>query len=264
MATTDKYDRQLRLWGANGQRALMDAHILLIQADSVGTETLKNLVLPGVGAFTILDDFTVDQQDLGCNFFVEEQSLLRPRAEVVTELLCEMNSDVTGFAKVANFQNLFQTEPEYFCAFSLIVSANLPEQQLLPLAQLCWERRIPLLVVKSYGLVGSVRLQLRAHSVVESRSEADAFDLRVSRPFPGLQVFCESAAKEMATLDSLEHAHVPYPVILHAAIALWRAQHSKNPSTFAEKDAFKAQIKGMSRDYNNEVNFHEAVRYTYM
>ena len=103
MATNDKYDRQLRLWGANGQRALMNAHILLIRgiiissditfnliynqrliwdtvtykyddcilvnwslsADSVGTETLKNLVLPGVGSFTILDDFIVDQHDLG-------------------------------------------------------------------------------------------------------------------------------------------------------------------------------------------------------
>ena len=82
MATNDKYDRQLRLWGANGQRALMEAHVLLVQADSVGTETLKNLVLPGIGAFTILDDFIVDNHDLGCNFFVEEQSLGRPRAEV--------------------------------------------------------------------------------------------------------------------------------------------------------------------------------------
>lgn len=134
MATSDKYDRQLRLWGANGQRALMEANILLIQADSVGTETLKNLVLPGVGAFTILDDFIVDQHDLGCNFFVDEQSLGKPRAEVrvssmpslhyivlivvcmgqvVTELLCEMNADVKGTARVANFLNVFQTG-EYF------------------------------------------------------------------------------------------------------------------------------------------------------
>mgnify|MGYP005991438941 CR=1 FL=1 len=86
MATNDKYDRQLRLWGANGQKALMDAHILLVQADSVGTETLKNLVLPGVGAFTILDDFIVDENDCGCNFFVEEKSLGKPRAEVNTKI----------------------------------------------------------------------------------------------------------------------------------------------------------------------------------
>lgn len=45
-----KYDRQLRLWAAQGQQALEDAHILLINSGSgtVGVETLKNLVLPGM------------------------------------------------------------------------------------------------------------------------------------------------------------------------------------------------------------------------
>ena len=44
-----KYDRQLRLWAANGQQALEDAHVLLLNSGSgtVGVETLKNLVLPG-------------------------------------------------------------------------------------------------------------------------------------------------------------------------------------------------------------------------
>ncbi len=48
-----KYDRQLRLWAASGQQALEDAHILLINSGSgtVGTETLKNLVLPGTSDF---------------------------------------------------------------------------------------------------------------------------------------------------------------------------------------------------------------------
>jgi amyloid beta precursor protein binding protein 1 len=44
-----KYDRQLRLWAANGQAALESASILLVNsgAGTVGVETLKNLVLPG-------------------------------------------------------------------------------------------------------------------------------------------------------------------------------------------------------------------------
>lgn len=48
-AKDQKYDRQLRLWGANGQKALEDAHVCLINNGSgaVGVETLKNLVLPG-------------------------------------------------------------------------------------------------------------------------------------------------------------------------------------------------------------------------
>lgn len=44
-----KYDRQLRLWAASGQAALESANLLLVNsgAGTVGSETLKNLVLPG-------------------------------------------------------------------------------------------------------------------------------------------------------------------------------------------------------------------------
>lgn len=45
-----KYDRQLRLWAASGQAALESANILLVNSGpgTVGIETLKNLVLPGM------------------------------------------------------------------------------------------------------------------------------------------------------------------------------------------------------------------------
>ena len=82
MATNNKYDRQLRLWGAEGQRLLSEANILLIRADAVGSETLKNLVLPGLRSFTILDDYVVDESDLGNNFFCTSESKGKPRAEV--------------------------------------------------------------------------------------------------------------------------------------------------------------------------------------
>lgn len=42
-----KYDRQLRLWSANGQEALEKSRLCLINATATGTEILKNLVLPG-------------------------------------------------------------------------------------------------------------------------------------------------------------------------------------------------------------------------
>ena len=109
MATSDKYDRQLRLWGQAGQQSLMNSNILLIRADSAGSEALKNLVLPGIGSFTIMDDFVTSSTDLGCNFFVSSSSLGKPRAEVVCELMLEMNPDVKGYARVANFKNMLQT-----------------------------------------------------------------------------------------------------------------------------------------------------------
>lgn len=93
-----RYDRQLRLWAASGQQALEEAHILVLNSGTgtVGTETLKNLVLPGMGNFTIIDGATVTEDDLGVNFFLEESSLGKSRAEECARFLVELNPDVNG------------------------------------------------------------------------------------------------------------------------------------------------------------------------
>lgn len=98
VAKQPRYDRQLRLWGATGQMALENSHILLINSGPgvVGLETLKNLVLPGIGNFTIQDAAVVDEADLGVNFFLEEQHVGGFRAEHTCNLLKELNPDVQG------------------------------------------------------------------------------------------------------------------------------------------------------------------------
>lgn len=93
-----KYDRQLRLWAASGQDALEHADIVLLNAGSgaVGIETLKNLILPGVGNFTIVDEAEVQEEDLGLNFFLTEDSLGQSRAQQTAMYLQELNPEVTG------------------------------------------------------------------------------------------------------------------------------------------------------------------------
>ena len=78
--------------------ALENSHILLINSGPgvVGVETLKNLVLPGIGHFTIQDSTVVSEADLGVNFFVEEEHLGGYRAEHTCSLLKELNPDVQG------------------------------------------------------------------------------------------------------------------------------------------------------------------------
>lgn len=261
MATNDKYDRQLRLWGANGQRALMQAHILLINADAVGTETLKNLVLPGIGRFTVLDEKKVTPGDLGNNFFVTADDVGRSRAEVVSELLCEMNPDVAGFAITA-YPNDGSVGAEFWTQFTLVIAANLVEDQLMGLSTICMDHRVPLMVVRSYGLLGCCRLQLHQHEIIESKPDSDPYDLRIANPFTELESYCQSF--NMAEMKSLEHSHTPYIVILYHAIMNWRRSHNGNlPANFADKEAFKFSLKGMSRDFNKEQNFEEAVKEAY-
>eukprot|EP01039_Chlorochromonas_danica_P004628 gene4628-5070_t len=263
MATHDKYDRQLRLWGAEGQKFLMQSSILLIHADAVGSETLKNLVLPGIKSFTILDDHCIDEADLGSNFFTIPEAKGKPRAEIVAQLLSEMNpEDVVAEARVANYRNVLQTDPEFFCKFDLIIASNLPATHLLPLADLCWERNVPLIALRSYGLIGSVRLQLRCHEVYDNKEERNSVDLCIKHPFPELANYFQSF--NLDSLDSLEHSHMPYLAILYQALQRWQQETgSPHPSSFADKEKFKVMIKSMARDYNQELNFQEAVREAY-
>jgi amyloid beta precursor protein binding protein 1 len=262
MATNDKYDRQLRLWGANGQRALMSSHILLINADAVGSETLKNLVLPGIGHFTILDSKVVSEEYMGNNFFVDKAGLGRPRAEVVRDLLCEMNPDVQGFAINEEVSTVFDKDAEFLDRFGLVVAANLPERELLAVASMSSSKRVPLLAVRSYGLLGYCRLQLENHNIIESKPDSDPFDLRILNPFKELDEYCSGF--NLSEMESLEHGHTPYIIILYQAMQRWRSEHAGVlPKTFAEKESFKQSIKSMSRDFNMEMNFQEAVKEYY-
>lgn len=99
---TQKYDRQLRLWAASGQASLENAHVLVIGGNATATSMLKNLVLPGIGQFTILDDKPIDAADLGNNFFLEAGSsqIGNARAAEAVRYLAELNDGVKASAIV--------------------------------------------------------------------------------------------------------------------------------------------------------------------
>lgn len=57
----------------------------------------------------------------------------------------------------------------------------------------------------------------------------------------------------------MQFIHVPYAVVLIKACQKWRSEHNQQmPKSFAEKQEFKAMIKGMNRFVVAE-NFDEAI-----
>lgn len=100
-AHTQRYDRQLRLWASSGQSSLERSRILVVGASALSAQILKNLVLPGIGSFVLLDDAIVNDADLGVNFFLQPgESEGKYAAEEMCRLLAEMNSSVTCSAKL--------------------------------------------------------------------------------------------------------------------------------------------------------------------
>jgi molybdopterin/thiamine biosynthesis adenylyltransferase len=58
-----------RIWGQHGQSVLKCAHICVLNCGPTGSESLKNLVLGGIGSFTVVDASKVCASDLGNNYF---------------------------------------------------------------------------------------------------------------------------------------------------------------------------------------------------
>ncbi|KAJ2898583.1 NEDD8-activating enzyme E1 regulatory subunit, partial [Coemansia aciculifera] len=90
------YDRQLRQ--ESGQTALENARVCVFGSTALAAETLKNLVLPGIGEFVVVDDGVVSEQDTLTNFFVQAGDVGKLRAECIVQGLCELNPDVRGSA----------------------------------------------------------------------------------------------------------------------------------------------------------------------
>ncbi|THH11177.1 hypothetical protein EW146_g8138 [Bondarzewia mesenterica] len=259
---TRRYDRQLRLWAASGQAALETSRILVISASATSTSILKNLVLPGIGHFTIVDHQTVTPEDAGNNFFFEgHDSIGKSRAEEAVRLLSELNDSVEGWANTANIADIIANDPSYITSFSLVIAHNLHLDLLQKLSSLLWsERTYPsLIVVRSAGFLAEFFIQYHEHDVIESHTET-APSLRIDKPFPALLEHATSL--DFAGMDPTDHGHIPYIVILVRALEDWKKSHDGIPPKFSDKKAFQQFIAAMKMRLDEE-NFEEAEQQAY-
>ncbi|KAG7192223.1 uncharacterized protein KQ657_001941 [Scheffersomyces spartinae] len=248
-----KYDRQLRLWANTGQDNLERCHLCMINADATASETLKNLVLPGLGKFTIVDAGTVCPGDLSGNFFLTEADLGKNRAEALTRNLLELNPDVEG--KWVAEQSIDSLDAQFWDQFDMVIISNYVKGYD-ELVQLLWRQDIPLLVATTMGYYGSLHVIRSETTVVETHHPSQRFQLFLDKPWPELQQFVDSF--DLETLDETDHAQVPYIVIYIKLLAQLRASNSPIPKTYQQKQHFKTLIESLSRDISQETNFIEA------
>lgn len=126
MATDNKYDRQIRIWGAEGQHKLNTSVVLGLGISAAGTETLKNLVLPGIGFIRIVSDELVQPRDFSRNFFVDPDSEGKNIAEEVLNNLLEMNPDVKGDFRAKSVSAYMEEDIEEMKKATFIIVDNLP------------------------------------------------------------------------------------------------------------------------------------------
>ncbi len=254
MASDNKYDRQLRLWGRNGQRALVESRILLLGASCTGSETLKNLVLPGCGSITIVDDAVVSAADVASNFFVRRSDLGRPRCEVVKELLVHMNPDTAAAEHVvqspAGFVSSFK---DNIGRFTLVVATQMAEAPVRELAAACEAHGVPLLVVRTYGLIGYVRAVTPrcGHPIAQSHPDRDTSDQWINNPWPELAQWRDSFDLDAQSAE--DHQFTPFPVLLYHLFRRYKQEHGDAAAAALDRATFSAYITQYDEDFRAKI-----------
>lgn len=261
VVNNNKYDRQLRIWGVQGQFELEKANVCLLNCGPTGSEALKNLVLGGIGSCTIVDDSKVEARDLGNNFFVDWESLGFPKAKTVCAFLQELNDTVEAKFVEESAEGILESNPEFFYQFTLVIATQMKEDSLLKLDAICRKKNVMLLFARSYGLTGLVRISVQEHCVIESKPDNILSDLRLQKPWEELKRFADESDTEI--VDHVIHKHIPFAILLIKAAEQWRNTHGGSlPSTRKEKAEFKALLL-LKRRGEDEDNYKEAISSAY-
>ena len=141
--------------------------MLVVSGRATSTSILKNLVLPGVGHFTILDHDKVSYADAGNNFFLDGfDSIGKNRAAEAVRLLAELNDSVEGRADTRPLSAVLDTDPAWLASFTVVVAHNLDSALLERLSAFLWSdsARPPLVVVRSAGFLAEFFIQFHEHT----------------------------------------------------------------------------------------------------
>ncbi|CAD5226736.1 unnamed protein product [Bursaphelenchus xylophilus] len=257
-----RYDRQIRLWGDHGQHNLGKSDVAVIGSGAMSTETMKCLVLAGIRSFTVFDNEFVKEVDLGNNFFLEEGDLGRPRAEVVSRYLKELNPAVRGDYQQIHFDE--NTKFDVLEKFSIVIGCQLSAKVAVPLGEHLHKRNIPFIWALSLGLLGFLRICVGDHEVHNNHAENAPYDFRIWNPFPALKEYADSI--DLEAIDHEQHSHVPFLLLYVKALPLWR-QQQQNPDALPAGGSLKKSFinflnemrKPNEKGILDEVNFQEAV-----
>lgn len=154
------YDRQIRLWGLDGQRKIKTANILLINLSAVGTEISKNLVLGGIGSLFIIDNHDVTDADFEAQFYISEEDKGLKRVTSAKEKIQDLNPRVKLQISEEDFHDKTQ---EWFCQFNLVIATELSKNDIIYVNSITRKFNIPFYATGLHGLFGYAFIDLINH-----------------------------------------------------------------------------------------------------
>jgi amyloid beta precursor protein binding protein 1 len=212
----------------------------------------------------IVDNKTIDENDLKDNFFINKTDLGKNRAEISLHNLLELNPDVKGAFFIETCEQFIENSLVQLQTFDIVISSNKQDKfnnTLFNYAEKFCQRVV---ILKNFGLINYMRVYENFHANMQLKLLDNPInDVRIADPWPELKDFCMSF--NLNEMDDMKHKHTPYVILLVQALEHFKLKNGKHPSNSAEKNEFKQLLNSMrsSTPLLDEQNFDEAVNFYY-
>ncbi|TPX71107.1 hypothetical protein SpCBS45565_g01260 [Spizellomyces sp. 'palustris'] len=142
------YSRQLYVLGHDAMKKMSTSNVLIIGLKGLGVEIAKNVILAGVKSVTLYDPNPVQIADLASQFFLYNEDVGKPRAQVTSPRLAELNSYVPVSVLEGDL-----TE-EVLSNYQVVVCANTPLEKQLFINEITHKRGAAFIAADVRGLFG--------------------------------------------------------------------------------------------------------------
>jgi ubiquitin-like 1-activating enzyme E1 A len=176
---TDIYDRQIRIWGMDVQRRLMDASVLVLGCTPLAAEVCKNAVLAGVGSMTLIDDTPADKLPMTFLTMHGKGGDQTTAATVFAAGLAELNPMVKVEA-AGGSAHAVPGDAE-LAGHALVIAFGLHAGQQAALNAACRARGVAMLAAVSQGPTGYAFADLLRHDCAEKVTKPDGAEATVQR-----------------------------------------------------------------------------------
>lgn len=184
----ERYDRQLKIIGVEGQEKLKKSRVLVVGAGGLGSPVLLYLAAAGVGELVVVDDGLVELSNLNRQILYRTSDIGKPKVDIAFERLRELNPHVkiTPIHKRADKQLLEELVP----SVDLVIDALDNWETRFILNEICVKHRKPLIHAGVYGLYGQLLVVIPGITpclqCLLPRKPAETTGIPVLGPTPGV------------------------------------------------------------------------------
>ncbi|CDS05756.1 Putative Ubiquitin-activating enzyme E1 1 [Lichtheimia ramosa] len=126
------------------------AHVLVVGLKGLGVEIAKNVILAGVKSVTLYDKTPASISDLSAQFYLRQDEVGQPRAQVSQPRLAELNQYVPVHVLEDDLNE------ETLKRFKVVVVTEMPWSKQLEVSEICHANNIHFISTEVRGLFGRI------------------------------------------------------------------------------------------------------------